>query len=84
MNPGPTGYIPGALPTELPSLGYRKWIQQYDRLPIQHYKHKLQQLVTEHGILLASEVSNTLGNVMSVFIVVGGNASLVMVQATLL
>ena len=35
IEPRHTGYIPGTLPTELPSLGYRMWIQQYDRLPIQ-------------------------------------------------
>jgi len=52
-------------------------------MAVESYKRKLQQLVTEHGVLLASEVSNTLGNVTSVFVVVGGNASLVMVQATL-
>jgi len=53
------------------------------RMAVESYKHKLQQLVTEHGVSLASEVSNMLGNVTSVFIVVGGNASLVVVQATL-
>jgi len=30
---------PEGLPTELPSLGYRMWIQQYDRLPIQQKPH---------------------------------------------
>jgi len=52
-------------------------------MAVESYKRKLQQLVTEHGVSLASEVSNTLGDVMSVFVVVGGNTSLVVVQATL-
>ena len=53
------------------------------RMAVESHKRELQQLVTERGASLASEVSNTLGDVASVFVVVGGNASLVVVQATL-
>ena len=53
------------------------------RMAVESHKRELQQLVTERGASLASEVSNTLGDVASVFVVVEGNASLVVVQATL-
>lgn len=53
------------------------------RMAVESHKRELQQFVTERGASLASEVSNTLGDVASVFVVVGGNASLVVMQATL-
>jgi len=53
------------------------------RMAVESHKRELQQLITERGASLASEVSNTLGDVASVFVVVGGNVSLVVMQATL-
>ena len=53
------------------------------RMAVESHKRELQQFVNERGASLASEVSNTLGDVASVFVVVGGNASLVVMQATL-
>lgn len=53
------------------------------RMAVESHKRELQQLITERGASLDSAVSNTLGDVASVFVVVGGNASLVVMQATL-
>lgn len=53
------------------------------RMAVESHKRELQQLVAERGASLASEVSNTLGDVASIFVVVGGNTSLVVMQATL-
>jgi len=53
------------------------------RMAVESHKRELQQLITEHGASLDSAVSNTLGDVASVFVAVGGNASLVVMQATL-
>jgi len=53
------------------------------RMAVESHKRELQQLITERGASLDSEVSNTLGDVASVFVVAGGNASLVVMQATL-
>jgi hypothetical protein len=53
------------------------------RMAVESHKCELEQLITEHGTSLDSAVSNTLGHVASVFVVAGGNASLVVMQATL-
>jgi hypothetical protein len=53
------------------------------RMAVESHKRELQQLITERGASLDSAVSNTLGDVASVFVVAGGNASLVVMQATL-
>lgn len=53
------------------------------RMAVESHKRELEQLIAEHGTSLASDVSNTFGDVASAFIVAGGNASLVVTQATL-
>jgi hypothetical protein len=53
------------------------------RMAIESHKRELHRLVTDRGTSLPSEVSNTFGDVASAFVVAGGNASLVVMQATL-
>jgi hypothetical protein len=53
------------------------------RMAVESHKQEIQRLVTERGASLASEVSNTFGDVASAFVVAGGNTSLVVTQATL-
>jgi|SRR6266850_7475379 len=54
------------------------------RMAVDSHKRELDQLFTDRGASLPSEVSNTFGDVASAFVVAGGNASLVVTQATLL
>jgi hypothetical protein len=54
------------------------------RMAVDSHKRELDRLFTDRGASLPSEVSNTFGDVASAFVVAGGNASLVVTQATLL
>ena len=53
------------------------------RMAVESHKRELHRLVTDRGASLPSEVSNTFGDVATAFVVAGGNASLVVTQATL-
>ncbi|KAI0304002.1 cation/H+ exchanger [Russula brevipes] len=53
------------------------------RMAVESHGRELQQLVSEHSAPLASEVSKTFGDVASAFVVAGGNASFIVMQAIL-
>ena len=53
-------------------------------MAVESHRRELHRLVSDRGVSLPSEVSNTFGDVASAFVVAGGNASLVVTQATLL
>jgi hypothetical protein len=52
-------------------------------MAVESHGRELQQLVSEHSAPLDSEVSKTFGDVASAFVVAGGNASFIVMQATL-
>jgi hypothetical protein len=53
------------------------------RMAVESHKVELQRLVADRATSLPSEVSDTFGDVASAFVVAGGNASLIVTQATL-
>ena len=54
------------------------------RMAVESHKRELHRLFTDRGASLPDEVSNTFGDVASAFVVAGGNAGLVVTQATLI